>query len=139
MYLYYLQSAFLLCYKWWNAYLQQGSPVRSSHSSWVSFFPGQECRSSQGRNCLSAGNSCEIYFKLLIRSDIWPSSELCTPFLQNQPSEEMLSKHDQNRSWICQQDPQFFIGLCTLFQVICPDFYSRIYVIRVPVSTISQY
>lgn len=78
-----------------------------------------------------ARGSCEIYFKLLIRSDIWPSSGPNSPFLQKECTYGVLAKHDLSRSWICQQDPQFLINLCGLFQATCPDFYSRISVTHV--------
>jgi hypothetical protein len=88
-----LQSAHCWpCYnERWSAYCDLIS-FNQGFTLYSLTFPRPECRNSQGRNCLSVGGTCELCFKVLIRNEIWSSSEPNTQLLQNQSSEGMLTQ-----------------------------------------------
>lgn len=101
-------------------------PFRQRYIPYSPIFPGPNCRSSQGRNCLSAAGGCEIYFKLLIKGDIWPYGESSTWLLQNQHSEGMFIKNMITIDPEGQRDAQFLTSLYEFFQAFCSDVDSRI-------------
>lgn len=70
--------------------------IKSEHSI-PSSFQDEKIGAHEGVSDSLEG-SCEIYFKILIRSDIWTSGEPSTECLQCQSREDMICEYTTN--WV---------------------------------------